>query len=228
MLMKPWVSFFAWAWLALPAVVPQVLAQTVPSTAAVAVGPDDLALVGVVTTAGGARSSAVLRTAGRARVVGVGDSVGGARVAAIGAAHVVLEVAGRTRELRFGAAPPAPVALAPVAPAAPGTPQEHEFARADVERRIATETPRLLSETALVPVTDNGQVNGFTLARVPEGSLLTELGLRAGDVLTEINGTRVDSMATLLALYGRLRNESEIRAVVLRGGSAVPLVLRLR
>ena len=38
---------------------------------------------------------------------------------------------------------------------------------------------------------------GFTLTRVPENSLLTEAGLRAGDVLTQINDIPIDSMATL-------------------------------
>lgn len=208
------------------------LAQEAPLSAppvAPVVDPlDGVSLAGVVVTPDGTRSSAVLRAAGRARVVGVGDLFLGARVATIKAGRVTLEAAGRTRELRFGATPERPAL--PVAPAVAGvgTNNDRVFTRTEVERRIADETPRLLSETALIPVTDEGRVSGFTLSRVPEGSLLTDLGLRAGDVLTDINGTPIDSMATLLALYARLRNESEIRATVLRGGSAVPLVVRLR
>jgi type II secretion system protein C len=189
---------------------------------------DGVALVGLVLAADGARSSAVLRVDERTRVVVLGDLVLGARVTAIGAGRVTLDDAGRVRELRLSSAAPRdwPEAAAALGESTPA--EGREFTRAEVERRIADETPRLLSETALIPVSADGQVTGFTLSRLPENSLLTDLGLQAGDVLTEINGSVVDSMATLLALYARLRNESEIRATVLRGGSAVPLVVKLR
>lgn len=189
---------------------------------------DDVAVIGLVLSPDAARSSAVLRVAERTRVVAVGDLVRGARVAAIAPATVVLEEDGRRHELRLRA-PGAPALAAPASAApAPAESDGREFARADLERRIAEETPRLLGETALIPVNEGGQVTGFTLSRLPDNSLLTDLGLQAGDVLTEINGTPIDSMATLLALYARLRGESEIRATLLRGGSAIPLVVRLR
>ena len=41
------------------------------------------------------------------------------------------------------------------------------------------------------PPSTPGRWRGFTLTRVPEGSLLTEAGLRAGDVLTQINDTPI-------------------------------------
>ncbi len=90
------------------------------------------------------------------------------------------------------------------------------------------EIPRILAETSLLPVSDEGRVVGFSLTRLPADSLLTDIGLEPGDVLTEINGSPIDSMATLASLYGRLRGESEIRAVVLRGGSSRTLSVRLR
>lgn len=210
------------AWAAAAAEAPPFPAPAAPAADAL----DGVDLVGLVISPDGARSSAVLRSAERTRVVGLGDTFFGARVAAIGDGRVTLEAGGRTRELRLAAAPEEPPA--PAAASAGAEDEARVFTRAEVERRIADETPRLLSETALIPVSENGQVSGFTLSRVPEGSLLTDLGLRAGDVLTDINGTPIDSMATLLALYSRLRNESEIRATVLRGGSVVPLVVRLR
>jgi type II secretory pathway component PulC len=63
---------------------------------------------------------------------------------------------------------------------------------------------------------------------VPEGSLLTEAGLRAGDVLTQINDTPITSMATLIGLWPRLQNERTLRAIVLRNGQPVSLTVSLR
>jgi serine protease Do len=71
-------------------------------------------------------------------------------------------------------------------------------------------------------------VTGFALTRLPEGSLLSEAGLLPGDVLLEVNGTPIDSLATLAGLFTRLRGESEIQASILRGGSPVALTVRLK
>jgi type II secretory pathway component PulC len=100
--------------------------------------------------------------------------------------------------------------------------------RREVDRRLSTEIPRILAETTVVPVMEDGHVSGLALTRVPEGTLLTEAGLRPGDVLTEINDTRIDGMGTLIGLWPRLQNASELRATVLRNGQRLSLNLTLK
>ena len=100
--------------------------------------------------------------------------------------------------------------------------------RADVQRRLGDEIPRILAETAVAPVMEDGRVVGVQLARLAEGSLLTDAGLRAGDVITQINGTTIDGMAMLIGLWPRLQTASELRAVVTRNGQPVSLVIALR
>jgi general secretion pathway protein C len=100
--------------------------------------------------------------------------------------------------------------------------------RREMERRLGQEVPRILAETTLVPVTESGQVAGFTLTRLPEGTLLSDAGLRPGDVLTSINDTPIDSLGTLIGLWPRLQSESDIRAVVVRNGRPVALTVHLR
>ena len=133
-----------------------------------------------------AHSVVLLRSGGRTRVVGIGENAFGGRVTAIAADLGGARVRGpprrpaslrRVRPRRRRAAPPA----------AAGDPGAHVLTRRDVERRIGEEAPRILAETTLMPAVDAGRVAGFTLTRVPENSLLTEAGLRAGDVLTQIN-----------------------------------------
>ena len=98
------------------------------------------------------------------------------------------------------------------APSATADAGAHVLTRRDVERRIGEEAPRILAETTLMPAVDAGRVAGFTLTRVPENSLLTEAGLRAGDVLTQINDIPIDSMATLIGLWPKLQGESTLTA----------------
>jgi general secretion pathway protein C len=133
--------------------------------------------------------------------------------------------------LRGDALPPPP---APPAASDPGAPPEdpatprREMDREAVQSRLGIEMNRILSETAMVPVMEDGRVSGVQITRIAEGSLLTDAGLRAGDVLTRVNDTDIDGMAALIGLWPRLQGASELRAVVLRNGQPVSLVLTLR
>jgi type II secretory pathway component PulC len=109
----------------------------------------------------------------------------------------------------------------------PATPHR-EMDRVQVQARLGTEMNRILSETAIVPVMEEGRVAGVQVTRIPEGRLLTDAGLRAGDVITRINDTEIDGMATLIGLWPRLQSASELRATVLRNGQPVSLVVGLR
>jgi general secretion pathway protein C len=201
----------------------------------------EITAVGVVTGARPESGVAILRCAGRTRVVRVGEQVFGARLVSVGADRVTLEAAGLATELRLsGAGVPAaarpPVAgaalpeTAPALVAAPGEPValERTLVRGDVERRLAAEIPRILGETALRPVSEDGRVTGLQLVRVAQGTLLTELGLRPGDVLKEINGTPTDSLPALMGLWSRLQGETSLRASVVRDGRPLELSVNLR
>jgi type II secretory pathway component PulC len=100
--------------------------------------------------------------------------------------------------------------------------------RQEVERRLGSEIPRILAETAILPVTDGSRTVGFTLTRVPEGSLLTDAGLRAGDVLTHVNDVAIDGLPTLIGLWSRLQSASTVRAQVLRNGQPLSLSVTIR
>lgn len=196
-----------------------------------AVPPPDLQAVGVVIAHRAESSVAILHAAGRSRVVTVGETAFGGRVTEISAAGVVLDFDGTRSALRLSAGPAAAVAApaaAPVAAADAAGGGTLTMDRQDLERRLSLETARILAETALVPVQNGAQVDGFAITRMPEGTLLSDAGLRPGDVLTEINGTPVDSLATLISMWPRLQGASTVRAVVLRGGQPLTLTLSLR
>jgi S1-C subfamily serine protease len=100
------------------------------------------------------------------------------------------------------------------------------MARSDVERRLGQEIPTILAETTVVPYLEGGAVAGLLLSRLPNG-LLSEVGLRPGDVLQSLNEVPVDSVATLASLWPRFQSATEVRAVVLRDGRPFSLTLAL-
>jgi general secretion pathway protein C len=202
--------------------------------------PKDLAVAGVVVGTTPERSSAILTSGGRTRVITVGESAFGGRLVSVSADRVALDFGGERVQLRLPSpaaapAPPRPGGLATGRPALPsGAPPEdpetpaREMSRVEVQRRLGEEIPRILAETALAPVMEEGRVVGVQVTRLPEGSLLTDAGLRTGDVLTQINGTEIDGMATLIGLWPRLQSASELRATVLRDGQPFSLLVSLR
>ncbi len=196
-----------------------------------AVPPPDLIAVGAIVSPRPEASVALLRSAGRSRIARVGEAAFGGRVVAVEASHILLDFGGQRVDLVLSggvaAAASTPITATSVAANAPLI-VERKLPRVDVERRLAAEIPRILAETALAPVSEDGRVVGLRLIRVAEGTLLSEVGLRPGDVLTQINDTPTDSLAVLLALWPRLQGATELRASVLRDGHAVSLSLGLR
>jgi type II secretion system protein C len=215
----------------------RIYAALLAATAATApvAAPPDLVAIGVIVSPHAEHSVALLRSGGRTRALSPGESAFGGRVVTIAANRVTMDFAGRLLDVRLGGAAVATAAAPPPTPApaaeastddAPVSARTME--RREVDRRLGEEVPRILAETTLLPVTEGGQVAGFTLTRVPEGTLLTDAGLRAGDVITSVNDVPINSLATLLSLWPRLQNESVLRAVVLRQGRPVSLSVTLR
>jgi general secretion pathway protein C len=207
------------------------------SAPAAAAAPPAVEAVGVVRSAAPGRSVAILASDGKTRGVAVGESAFGVTLVAIGDGTVTLESGGQriVKRLTSGAAAVAavgaPVRPAPAAAQGPGEDPEtpgREMDRAAVQARLGTEMNRILAETAMVPVMEDGRVAGVQLTRIAEGSLLTDAGLRAGDVVKRINDTDIDGMATLIGLWPRLQNATELRATVVRNGQPVSLVVTLR
>jgi len=200
---------------------------------ALAVAVPDVQLLGLVVARSPERSVAILRSGGRTRVAAVGDSVFGGRVVTVAAEGASLDFGGETVRVRLLAtsvppAPPPPLPRASAqAPEDPTTPAR-AMEKREVDRRLAGEIPRILAETTLVPVMEDGHITGLSITRMPEGTLLTDAGLRAGDVLTEINDTRIDGLGSLIGLWPRLQSATDLRAVVLRNGQRVSLNLTLK
>ena len=190
--------------------------------------PSDLTVVGTIVSPQAARSMAMLRSAGRTRTVAAGETAFGGRIVSVAQGLVTMEFGAERVQLRLAGADAIAAAPSPAAPA-PGPPADsgRSMVRADVERRLGEEIPKILAETTVVPYLDRGAVAGLLVSRMPDG-LLSEVGLRPGDVLQSVNEVPVDSVATLASLWPRFQNAAEVRAVVLRDGRPFSLKLALR
>ena len=192
-----------------------------------ALGPE-VTLQGIVLAKSG-RHAATLVQDGRSRPVVAGDRAFGCHVSAISVDHVDLNCAGERRTLRLTAAAnrAASPTVADLAAEAP-PPADLTLSRTELQARLDAEMSRLMTETTLVPVTSRGRVAGFTISRVPQGTILETLGIKAGDVLVSVNDTPIDSFTTLVGLWPRLQGTGSVRAQLMRDGRPVDISVSIR
>lgn len=172
----------------------------------------------------------------------IGDSLpGGARLKRIEHDQVVVFRNGREESLKLPKLddPNRPVVapeplLVTSAPAEQGPATFHSPQVIDASaiagrlRSEALNRPQALEDIALArPYVQNGQFVGFRLQPGRDRRIFQQLGLNGGDILTEINGTRLSSPTQGLALLQELIDASQIDVRLLRNGVEIPLTFTL-
>ena len=226
-----------------PVVVPPPI---IPAT------PLDLHLAGVFfIEQGDSRALALIAEgSGVERGYRIGDTLpGGARLEQIQRDHVVVSRQGRQEVLNLPklgtttARPlsPVPKDLPPVEPmpeseAEPGpeptgagAPQAIDAtAVARQLRDDAAVRPQVLENIAFAsPYVQNGQFIGFRLRPGRDRELMRRLNLNSGDVITEVNGTRINNPMQGFAILREVLSADQINVRVLRGGTEIPLLFSL-
>lgn len=208
--------------------------------------PLNLRLVGVFFAEHGAFQALALIADGNSLERGyrLGEALpGGARLERIERDQVIVSRNGRQevlklpkledaqRPLAVPASLPEPAIEPPPEPGATSFSAPQVIDASAIAGRLRGEVasrPQALEDIAFAsPYVQNGQFIGFRLRPGRDRQLFQQLGLNGGDVLTEINGTRLSSPAQGLAILQELMSASRIDARVLRNGAEVPLTFTL-
>jgi general secretion pathway protein C len=94
--------------------------------------------------------------------------------------------------------------------------------------RLRQNPEELAQRVQVVPVLDNGKLSGVRVAGGSDIALINQLGLRAGDVVTSVNGAPVDSLARGQQIFESLRTASSARVTVLRDGKPTDVTISLK
>lgn len=213
--------------------------QPVPAApSAIPVTPLNLRLVGVfLIEPGQDRALALIADgSGIERGYRVGDQLpGGARLEQIQRHQVLVSRNGRQEAINL----PKPDETGQTVLPTPSTPLAPESSSGSatvidasaIVGRLRGEIaarPQALEDIAFAsPYLQNGQFVGFRLRPGRDRQLFQQLGLNGGDVLTEINGTRLNNPAQGLMLLQELISAARIDVRVLRNGAEVPLTFSL-
>lgn len=81
-----------------------------------------------------------------------------------------------------------------------------------------SDIPGLAKEVGVEVYKEGGKQTGFRLTSNSGGKLLTELGLKAGDVIYEVNGIKLTNASQGLTAYNKIKNAPQVNVVVGRNG----------
>jgi type II secretory pathway component PulC len=104
-----------------------------------------------------------------------------------------------------------------------------EVSDASVTHYLAN-LPELLASARATPryrSTGFGQqtIEGFEIDQVKTGGVVEQMGLKNGDVVLDLNGEPLDSLASAIRLFGLAQGMARSRMTVLRNGQRMTFVL---
>lgn len=92
--------------------------------------------------------------------------------------------------------------------------------RAFVDKVVGN--PAMLAKQArVVPSRKDGKTRGYKLYGIRRGTLPKLLGLKNGDMITEINGESLTSIDKVMSLYTKLRRASRLEVEIVRRGKSM-------
>ena len=89
--------------------------------------------------------------------------------------------------------------------------------------------PAAMSNISVTPYIEDGMVSGFTVNRIPEGGMYSQIGVQPGDVIKRVNGTLIDSLSKAYAVYNNIVSSQTklVTVEILRNGQPMILTYRL-
>ncbi len=91
------------------------------------------------------------------------------------------------------------------------------------QRQLQTNPNSLMKLMRIYPVKRRGRFIGYRIKPGKDASLLSRFNLQTGDILTAVNGIKLDSPLKGLGLIQQLATANQINLEILRNGQIVPL-----
>ncbi len=195
----------------------------------------NLTLKGVLAATSMEMASAIIAQGknGKEEIYGIGDRMsGGVIIKEIHPEHVVLERSGRLETLKLqkisgvGNLKSSGRSYAGA---------NNRYARGSPEaalkqiRSNILKNPTSFGDYALpVIVKENGRQIGYRLQPQSKGQLLSELGIEKNDVITQINGVKLDRPQNGISALRKLSTAKNLSIVVKRNGAEIPLNISLQ
>jgi len=193
----------------------------------------NLVLKGVLAAGTTTMASAIIARGknGNEEIYGIGDKIpGGITLKEIHPEHIILERQGRLETLRLEKSKGADLtstsnmSRSSASTISTASSQKLKDIRSDIIKNPASFRKHALP----VVVRENGKQIGYRLQAQQNSELLTQAGLEPADVITSINGVKLDDMKNSISALNALRSANNVNITVKRNGAEIPLNIQLQ
>lgn len=183
----------------------------------------DLTLLGILAATAERGSRALIASSnGEEKPYAIGDDVvRGARLQAIFPDRVILARAGQLETLRLNKdAPRAPLPSGPAVAASDAGTVGADTTQmlSNIREELLTDPSRAAEYIRIQPASNGGQLRGYRIYPGRDRAAFNAVGLRPGDLVTQVNGIQLNDANTALQMLGQLSHSNDITVVVERGG----------
>jgi general secretion pathway protein C len=189
----------------------------------------NLLLAGTIATQDPKRGIAIISDAGGpSKVYSVGERIGGASLHSVYLDHVILDRGGALETLLMPRQVP-PSSRATAALRRPAA-DPRTAAAVDNIRRMVQQDPSILDQVMRVVASyDNaaGKLRGFRAYPGRNRAIFTKLGLKAGDLVTAVNGTPLDDPQRSQDVFNTIQTSDRVTVTVERGGQKQDITLNI-
>jgi general secretion pathway protein C len=188
-----------------------------------------LVLAGVLATEDPKEGMAIIgESAQAAKVVAVGQQIpGGAQLNSVYSDRAIIDRGGTLEAVFLPRQTGGGIMGAPPPPM-PTAAAEGNEAMIDRMRKLVNDDPGLLSQVMRPqPVFAGGEMKGFRVYPGANRQAFSRMGLRAGDMVTAINGTPLNDKDRAQEIFGTLGSSTDARVTITRNGRQQELVLNI-
>lgn len=154
-------------------------------------------------------------------LVRAGDTVQNAVVVMILKEKIVLRVGGREEILEMdpwsSGSSPAPIPADAAAAQIDDRQQVISVKRSQIDDAIKN-INQLMKQVRIIPNFTDGRPDGLLMSGIAPDSFFSQLGLRSGDILSGVDGKRIESADDALKLYTGLKSASRLKVQLKRNG----------
>ncbi len=188
----------------------------------------NLVLAGTIATQDPKRGVAIISDGGASKVYAVGDRIGGASLHSVYLDHVILDRGGALETLLLPRLPGPGMRGPPVVRRTGGDPRT--VAAVENIRRLVQQDPSILDQVMrVVPSYDSaaGKLRGFRAYPGRNRQIFNKLGLKAGDLVTAINGTALDDPQRGQEVFNTIQTSDHATVTIERGGQKQDITLNI-
>jgi len=190
----------------------------------------NLVLRGVLAAEPSSMASAIIASGkgGKEEIYGIGDKIqNGVKLSEIHNEHVIIDRQGRLEKLAMEKSRGSTASVASSRNNR-NTSMSNPTSLRDIRSQII-KNPTSFGEYALpVVVKENGKQVGYRLKPQKKGALLAKSGIQPSDVITEINGVKLDNPQNGIKALRELSSANSVNLTVKRGQSFLPLKIQLQ